>query len=514
MPNLTPESTVFIVDDDQAVRESIALLLEAENLKVATYDSAEAFLTAYRTEWPGCLVLDISMPGMTGLDLQDALRANQIDIPIIFVTGHGDVPMSVKALKAGAFDFMEKPFNDELLISRVNDAIAWDRAHRERQARTVAAAVNAYAESIVQTVRMPLLVLDEQLHILSANRSFYENFKIPAPKKELPVLAEFASHLWSIPELKRRMDTLIHRGTELNDFEISHDFPQAGHKYLKVNARDLTQPVGQPRRIFLVLEDITQQKLAEEELRQHRNHLEDLVSKRTADLEASNRELESYSYSIAHDLRSPLRSIISFSQIVQENTKNLITEEDQDNLQRVVAAGKRMAKLIDDILELSRITRTELRYGSVNLSNLAEKSLIQLRIAQPEKSVNWTVQGDLIVHGDARLLEVLLQNLIENAWKYTRGRTPAQLEIGRTMIDGSTVYFVKDNGIGFNMEYLDKLFRPFHRLHSPQDFEGTGVGLATVQRVIQRHGGRVWAESVINQGTIFYFSLQANYSEQ
>ena len=507
MSNLTLESTVFIVDDDEAVRESIALLLEAEYLKVSTYDSAEAFLTAYHIEWPGCLVLDISMPGMTGLDLQEALQANQIDIPIIFVTGHGDVPMSVKALKAGAFDFMEKPFNDELLISRVNDAIAWDRAHRERQARQVAEAVNAYAESIVQTVGMPLLVLDAQLHILSANRSFYEGFKIPVPQKELPVLAEFASQLWSIPQLKRQMDTLIHRGTELSDFEISHEFSQGGHKFLKISARDLTQPIGQPRRILLALEDITPQKSAEEELRQHRDHLEELVSKRTADLKASNRELESYSYSIAHDLRSPLRSIISFSQIVMETTKDLITKEDRDNLQRVVAAGKRMAKLIDDILELSRITRTELRFESVDLSNLAEKILNQLRISQPEKPVNWMVQDDLIVRGDARLLEVMLQNLIENAWKYTQGKTLAQLEIGRTIIDGSTVYFVKDNGIGFNMEYLDKLFRPFHRLHTPEDFEGTGVGLATVQRVVQRHGGRVWAESVANQGAIFYFSL-------
>jgi light-regulated signal transduction histidine kinase (bacteriophytochrome) len=235
--------------------------------------------------------------------------------------------------------------------------------------------------------------------------------------------------------------------------------------------------------------------------------LEELVTIRTADLEASNKELESYSYSIAHDLRAPLRSIVSFSQILQEDTKDKLTSEDLDNLHRVISAGKRMSRLIDDILELSRITRTELHYGTVNLSKLAHEILYRLRHAHPEKQAQWTVHDNLVVNGDARLLEVALQNLIENAWKYTRDISPAQIEIGSEYIQGETAYFVKDNGVGFNMAHANKLFKPFHRLHTPQEFEGTGIGLATVQRIIQRHGGRVWSQSEKNKGATFYFTL-------
>jgi PAS domain S-box-containing protein len=622
------EPTVFIIDDDEAVRESIALLLESENLHVEAYAAAESFLEAYRTDRPGCLVLDISMPGMTGLELQETLRAKQVEIPIIFVTGHGDVTMSVKALKAGAFDFIEKPFNDEALLGQVSDAIAWDLRYREKQARKVAEAVSAYAESIVETVREPLLVLDNNLTILSANRAFYKTFQIPVPKNETPALAEFAEALWSITALKQRMQTLVGNNTELNDFEIMHAFPIVGQKHLRINAQELRQASNQAKRFLLAIEDITQRKLAderfrvllenapdalvivnnkgeiilaneqmkntfgytkeeligqsmeillpqryrdkhithrdryfftpnivpmgtlrnlsgmrkdgsefpievslspyetpegmqvlsairdvterqmiEEELRQHRDHLEELVALRTADLEASNKELESYSYSIAHDLRAPLRSIVSFSQILQEDTKDLLTSEDLDHLRRVISAGKRMSRLIDEILELSRITRTELHYEPVNLSKLSHEILYQLRHTDPEKQVKWTVHDNLNVIGDARLLEVALQNLIENAWKYTRDTSPAHIEIGSESFQGETAYFVKDNGVGFHMEHANKLFKPFHRLHSPKEYEGTGIGLATVQRIIQRHGGRVWAKSVENQGATFYFTL-------
>ena len=622
------EPTVFIVDDDEAVRESVALLLESENLRAEAYATAESFLDIYDTDRAGCLVLDISMPGMNGLELQESLRTKNIDIPIIFITGHGDVPMSVKALKAGAFDFIEKPFNDEILLSRVNDALAWDRRHREKEALRVAEAVYAYAESIVETVREPLLVVDENLQILSANRSFYQTFQIPVPKNEVSVLAEFAKSLWGIPAVKQSMEELVKNNLELTDIEVKNDFPKIGQKIMRINARELRQSRDQPKRFLLALEDITQRyraeqrsralleyapdamvvvngngkivlineqttnlfgytkdeligqsleillpeayrdkhvsqwneyfiapnvtpmgalrnllgkrkdgsefpievslspfetaedlfvlsairdvterKRIEKELRQHKDHLEELVEKRTADLEASNKELESYSYSIAHDLRAPLRSIISFSQILLEDTKAKLTSEELDNLHRVISAGKRMSRLIDDILELSRITRTELRSGAVDLSKLANEILNRLRNSQPDKNVKWAVQDNLIVTGDPRLLEVVLQNLIENAWKYTRDVVPAQIEIGCENIKGETAYFVKDNGVGFSMEFIGKLFKPFYRLHTPTQFEGTGIGLATVERVIHRHGGRVWAISQKDRGAVFYFTL-------
>ena len=264
---MLPEPTVFVVDDDDAVRESIVFLLESSNLAVEGYPSAEAYLESYQADRPGCLVLDISMPGMSGLELQETLQTRQIRIPIIFITGHGDVPMSVRALKAGALDFIEKPFDKELLLSRINDAIAWDLEIREEQARKVAEAVRTYAQSIVETVREPLLVLDEQLQLLSANRAFYKTFQIPLSDNEAPALTEFAQILWSIPGLRQNIEEVIVKNIELDDFEIEHTFLDVGQKVLRLNACQLRQPAGQAKRFLLAMEDITQRKRAEERSR-------------------------------------------------------------------------------------------------------------------------------------------------------------------------------------------------------------------------------------------------------
>jgi len=257
--------------------------------------------------------------------------------------------------------------------------------------------------------------------------------------------------------------------------------------------------------------DISERRKEQEELKQHRFHLQDLVEKRTAELRASNEELESYSYSIAHDLRTPLRAITSFSQILIKNSKQKLDEEELDSLQRIVKAGKKMARLIDDILELSRITRSNLHLGNVNLSKLGSDIVEHLEQAQPNKKVHWHIQDNLIVKGDSQLLEVALQNLLENAWKYTDISEEAEIEVGKQKVKNEIVYYVKDNGIGFDMEHCNNLFKPFHTLHGSKEIEGSGVGLATAQRVIQRHGGRIWAEAEEDHGAIFYFSLPQNY---
>lgn len=265
-----------------------------------------------------------------------------------------------------------------------------------------------------------------------------------------------------------------------------------------------------PVQMLGTFQDITERKKIEKELQKYRSHLEELVAIRTAELETSNKELESYSYSIAHDLRSPLRAITGFSQILKAEAKDKLNAEDMEILERIVAAGKNMSELIDDILELSRITRTELHYENVDLSRMGNDIISRLRDSQPERNVQWQVQDNLVVRGDSRLLEVAMQNLIENAWKYSRNKQPAQVELGKLRQDKNTVYFVRDNGVGFDMQYENQLFKPFNRLHVSEEFEGTGIGLATVLRVIQRHGGRVWAEGEVKKGATFYFTL-GNY---
>lgn len=223
--------------------------------------------------------------------------------------------------------------------------------------------------------------------------------------------------------------------------------------------------------------------------------------------EAANRELDAFSYSVAHDLRAPLRSIDGFSHAVLDDYGHLLDAQGQKYLGFVREAAQNMAQLIDDMLILSRVTRSELQRETVDLSNLAESVIARLKRDDPERQVDTVVQGGLVVEGDARLLTVALNNLLGNAWKFTSKRGRARIEFGALSTPRKPTYFVRDNGAGFDMTYVSKLFRVFERLHSASEFEGTGVGLATVQRIVGRHRGRVWAKGSIDEGATFYFTL-------
>lgn len=243
-------------------------------------------------------------------------------------------------------------------------------------------------------------------------------------------------------------------------------------------------------------------------LRKARDELEVRVRQRTADLEAANRELEAFSYSVSHDLRAPLRSIDGFSKVLLEDYAAKLDEEGQSNLHRVRAAAQRMGHLIEDMLKLSRVTRGELRMASVNLSALVEEITGDLARNEPARKLQLTIAPDVVVIGDGNLLRIALENMLGNAWKFTSKREQAKIEFGVTEQGRERVYFVRDNGAGFDMAYVNKLFRAFERLHPSSDFPGTGVGLAIVQRVILRHGGRVWAESAVDGGATFFFTVE------
>jgi signal transduction histidine kinase len=236
--------------------------------------------------------------------------------------------------------------------------------------------------------------------------------------------------------------------------------------------------------------------------------LEQRVVERTAQLEASNKELESFSYSVSHDLRTPLRGIDGFSRILQEDYKDTLDEEGKDHLRRIHTACQRMGLLIDDLLNLSRLARLEMSLDKVDLSELARQIVGDLKKAQPDCRVKFVIADELVDQGDKRLLQIMLQNLLGNAWKYSAKNAKAEIEFGRMQHDNAPVYFVRDNGVGFDMTYADKLFKPFQRLHTITDFPGTGIGLALVQRIIQRHNGRVWAEGEVGKGAVFYFTLK------
>ncbi len=232
------------------------------------------------------------------------------------------------------------------------------------------------------------------------------------------------------------------------------------------------------------------------------------AGRRNTEIEVLNKELEAFSYSVAHDLRSPLITIDGFAQVLLENTTRSLDETNRDHLQRISTAARRMHRLINDLLDLSKIVRAPLHRGTVDLSKLAREILQTLRDRAPAREANVVVTAGLVVSGDSGLLRIALENLLANAWKFTSRKDRTHIEFGSGPDRaGRTVYFVRDNGAGFDPRYATKLFSPFQRLHSETQFPGTGIGLATVQRIIHRHGGEIWAESAVDSGAGFYFTL-------
>lgn len=255
--------------------------------------------------------------------------------------------------------------------------------------------------------------------------------------------------------------------------------------------------------------DITNRKQTERELRSLKHELEERVGQRTAELAAANAELEAYSYSVSHDLRAPLRWVDGFTQALAEDYAEHFDERGRDYVRQIRESVHRMSELIDALLKLSRITRAPLERADVNLSQVAREIASELDASDPARHVAWEISEELHAEADPRLARVILDNLLRNAWKFTRTRELARIQVGGVHQEREQIYFVRDNGVGFDMAYVDKLFRSFERLHRTEEFEGTGVGLALVKRVAQRHGGRAWAEGQLNKGAAFFFTLGA-----
>lgn len=258
-----------------------------------------------------------------------------------------------------------------------------------------------------------------------------------------------------------------------------------------------------------LVREIEKRKRTEETIQTLNAELEQRVQDRTAQLEASNRELESFSYSVSHDLRSPLRSIDGFSQALLEEYGEKLDETGQGYLQRVRKATQKMGFLIDDMLKLLKVIRAELKPESIGLSTIVKDIAERFQKNNPERIVEVSVQEGIMVEGDPTLLKIAIENLLDNAWKFTGHISPPRIEFGSLDKNGGICYFVKDNGVGFDMTYGDKLFRAFQRLHTTEEFAGTGIGLAMVQKIIARHGGRIWAEGEVGKGATFYFTLSA-----
>lgn len=312
----------------------------------------------------------------------------------------------------------------------------------------------------------------------------------------------------AVEAIMARIDQVWRSGTAHGPHERQVRRRSDGREFWLVSTLFPVFDDGRVSEVFCMDVDITARKAAEARMLQLNDELEERVRQRTAELQSANAELESFSYSVSHDLRAPLRGIDGFSQVLIEDYADQLDETGREHLARIRNAIQRMSSLIDDLLTLAQISRGDLRCQMVHLSAIAERWSKHFSALAPARRVDWKVHPDLCAQGDPVLLELVLQNLLENAWKFTLMREPATIEFGRRPADGNDAFFVADNGDGFDPAYAERLFEPFQRLHHVSQFPGTGIGLATVRRIVNRHGGRVWAEAAPDRGATIYFTLR------
>ncbi len=361
------------------------------------------------------------------------------------------------------------------------------------------------SEAIVET-SPPMLILDGDLRVKKVNRSFCEAFKVSFDETQGHFLYELGNGQWNIPKLKTLLGEILPRDKAVTNFEVDHEFQTIGMKMILISGRELDWGAF-GKTILISILDITERKKALKEIEQYNAELEQRVRERTAELTATNQELEAFAYSVAHDLRNPLRGIEGFSRILAKDYGDRLDETGKNYCERIRTSVYRMSHLIDSLLELARLTRTEIRREEVDLSHEVRVLSREFNKKDPGREVEFVVAPDVKVVGDGRLLRIALANLLDNAWKFTSKHPRARLEFGITQEDGSPVYFVRDDGAGFNMAFAEKLFQTFQRLHTPEEFPGTGIGLTIAQRIVKRHGGRIWADGAVERGATLYFSL-------
>lgn len=400
-------------------------------------------------------------------------------------------------------EHLERPTKEPTTRLRMaNEQLPQEMTKRERIERAVQD-VREYAESIVETVREPLVVLDTDLRVMSVNRSFYQTFKVTPEDTERKLIYDLGNRQWNIPKLRVFLEEIIPRNKQFQNFEVDHEFPNIGRKVMMLNARQIYRKGIRAQMILLAMEDITERKKAEEEIKK----LNEDLKHRAFELEAAYKELETFSYSISHDLRNPLLVIGGFSRTLLERYSNHLDAKGQQFLSMIHSDTQKMLLLIDDLLIFSRSEHQQMKPSDIDMGELAKAVFEELKRIIPEQTLLLDIKTLPPARGDQSMIRQVFANLLSNAIKFTGPKGAGEITIGCMDKENQDIYYVKDNGVGFDMQHAGKLFGVFQRNYTVDEFEGTGVGLAIVQRIIHRHGGQVWAEGKVNEGAIFCFSL-------
>lgn len=452
----TRRADILIVEDSPTQAEQLNHLLSENGYTVRVAGNGKEALAAACQRKPILIISDILMPEMDGYTLCKQIKSDGKlkDTPVILVTSLSTPQDVLKGLQCGADNFIRKPYDEKLLLSHVDYILNNLELRKVRKTQLELEIYFAGEKHRISAERQQIL----DLLLSTYEEAIGINEELEAKRKELAQLVE---------QLEERVE----------------------------------------ERTAALTTEIAERKQMEEEIRNLNLHLEERVKERTADLHAINAELEAFIYSVSHDLRAPLRHLAGFSQMLAEQSGGHLDPSARQHLQRIQEGVKQMGQLVEDLLNLSRIGRQPVNRQITGLNSLVQEVLQDLKPDIEDRSVEWRIEQLPFVDCDPVLMKQVFANLLSNAIKFTRPRNPGVIQVNQMIVNGQQAIFVRDNGVGFSMKYAEKLFGVFQRLHRQEDFEGTGAGLATVQRIIHKHGGQIWAEAELDKGATFYFTL-------
>jgi len=467
-------------------------------------ETEEGFVREIEQFKPNVILSDHGLPAFDGFSALNLAQQKCPDVPFIFVTGSLGEEMAIKALKSGATDFVLK-HHLSTLPPALHRALNQAEFHVQRKRAEEALLMSEERYRSLVELSPDALFVQINDKIVFINTA---GVKLLGAHRAKDIIGRTASGFIH-PDDRKRIQARVRKV-----HEDHKPLRFVEHRIVRLDGESSDVEMGAAPLTFegkpaaqVILHDITDRKRAEEEIRRLNLELEQRVIERTAELEAANKELEAFSYSVSHDLRAPLRHIEGFVEILRATQVSVLNEEGQHHLQTIADSSRQMGKLIDDLLGFSRTARAELRKVNVSLNDLVKGVLHEMEPDTVNREIEWIIHELPEIEGDPALLRQVLWNLISNALKYTRTRPLSRIEIGSTRTENDTIIYVRDNGVGFDPRYAQKLFGVFQRLHRASEFEGTGVGLANVRRIITRHGGRTWAEGDVDEGATFFFSL-------